>query len=155
MKKYIGLLLLIFALVPASYSYANCSRGPAGNPHHEHWMQFQQDKHDFMKEKMFLTEEQAAQFFPLYDEMETKKFELMKEVRREAQQIMESTNVTEEQYKEAADRAASLMERQVAIEKAYYERFCEILTPQQQFLYHRCQVDFQRHMISKKHHNKE
>lgn len=152
MKKYLALLLLVAMFLPVSSVANNPHKGKA---HREHWEKFQQDKHDFMKEKMCLTEEQAAQFFPLYDEMESKKFELMKEVRREAHQILESTNVTEEQYKAAADRAASLPERQVAIEKEYYERFCEILTPQQQFLYHRCQVDFQRHVLHKKHHNKK
>ncbi len=152
MKKYIGLLLLVLSLAPASQCVANGNNHHEGKAHHERWEQFRQDKHNFMKEKMYLTEEQAARFLPLYDEMEKKKFELAKEVRREAHVLMESQNVTEEQYKAAADNAAALAEKQVAIEKEYYARFCEILTPQQQFLYHRCNIDFQRHMINKKHH---
>ena len=64
---------------------------------------------------------------------------------------MKAESVTDEQYKAAADHAASIAEKEVAIEKEYYARFCEILTPRQQFLYHRCEPQFQKNMVNKRH----
>ena len=82
--------------------------------------------------------------------MEKKKFEANREVRHEARAIINGNNITDEQYKAAADRAASLHTREADIEKEYYARFCNILTPRQQFLYHRCEAEFQKQMIHKR-----
>ncbi len=149
MKKYIALIIFSIALLTPITSMAQ--RGDDRSAaRHQRWEQFRQEKHEFYARMLELTDEQAAQFFPLFDEMEKKKFEAAREVRREARTISESENVTDEQYKAAADRAAALAARELAIEKEYYAKFCQILTPRQQFLYHRCDHEFQKHLINKK-----
>ncbi len=123
----------------------------------EKWEKFRQDKQDFFARTMELTDEQARQFFPLYEEMEKKCFEAVREVRRETREIMNGENIPDEKYKAAADRAAALDTRKAEIELEYYAKFCQILTPRQQFLYHRCEHEFQKATINKKHNaaNKE
>ncbi len=114
------------------------------------WEQFRKDKHEFYTQNMELTEEQTPRFFELYDEMEKKKFEISREVRHELRRLAkQETPVTDAEYKAVADKAATLAEREAAIEKEYYEKICQILTPRQQYLYHRCAVDFQRKMLKK------
>ena len=63
---------------------------------------------------------------------------------------VKTMELTDEQYKAAADRAASLHTKEADIEKEYYALFCNILTPRQQFLYHRCEAEFQKQMIHKR-----
>lgn len=118
---------------------------------HERWERFRQEKHKFYIETLELTDQQSAPFFALYDEMEQKKFEANREVRHENRRIIKKGDqATDAEYQAAANQAASLHEKEAAIEKEYYARICQILTPKQQFLYHCCELDFQKRMIKMK-----
>lgn len=150
MKKIITILILSLSLATVSNAVAQENKTDCQKTRKEQWEKFRQDKHDFLTKTMELTPEQAEKFFPLFDEMEKKKFELVRDIHREARELMKADNVADEQYKAAANRAAAVSEKELAIEKEYYARFCEILTPRQQFLYHRCEPMFQKE-ISKKH----
>ena len=150
MKKLIPFLILALSFVTAFSASANDNKDERTKARQEKWEQFRQEKNAFYVKTMELTEEQASQFIPLFEEMEKKKFEANREVRHEARAIINGNNITDEQYKAAADRAASLHAREAEIEKEYYARFCNILTPRQQFLYHRCEAEFQKQMIHKR-----
>lgn len=152
MKKIISILLLTLTLAHVSSAVAQDNKHDDKQTRKERWEKFRQDKHDFFAKTMELTDEQSQQFFPLYEEMEKKCFEAVREVRRETREIMNNKNVSDEKYKAAADRAAALDTRKAEIEREYYTKFCQILTPRQQFLYHRCEHEFQKATINKKHH---
>lgn len=151
MRKLISILVLTLTLATVGTAVAQDAKQDYKQARKEKWEKFRQDKQAFFTKTMELSDEQASKFFPLFDEMEKKKFELAREVRHEERRLLKSENVTDEQYKVAADRAASLSAKEVAIEKEYYAKFCEILTPRQQFLYHRCEHLFQKEMIDKHH----
>ena len=152
MKKIISILILALSINVAFNASAQESKEARDNAHHEKWEKFRKEKHDFYIKTMELTPEQAAEFIPIYEEMEKKKFEANREIRRERRTIKNNQNITDEQYKAAAERALALDEKIFQIEKEYYVRFCEILTPRQQFLYHCCEPEFQKQVINKKHH---
>ena len=149
MKKLLPILILALSFSVSFNALAQDNKQDPKNAHKEKWEKFRQDKHDFYVKTMELTPEQAEKFIPLYDEMEKLKFEATRQVRRESRVIMNADNVTDEQYKEAAEHAAALKEQELKIENEYYTRFCEILTPRQQFLYHRCEPEFQKQMVHK------
>ena len=149
MKRLLPILILALSFAVTFNALAQDNKQDPKNAHKEKWEKFRQDKHDFYVKTMELTPEQAAKFIPLYDEMEKLKFEAACKVRRESRAIMNADNVTDEQYKEAAEHAAALKEQELKIENEYYTRFCEILTPRQQFLYQRCEPEFQKQLVHK------
>ena len=149
MKKFIAILSLVL-----SFSYTLTALAQDGNSDREQlrkekWEKFRQDRQDFYVKMLELSEQQAAQFIPLFDEMEKLKFEAKRDVRQAARAIEKAQNVTDEQYKDVADRAAALGEKEAQIEKEYYQRFCQILSPRQQFIYHRCEPEFQKMIVKK------
>lgn len=148
MKNFITILILALSF---SVACAQDNKKENNNNRKEKWEKFRQERQDFYVKTMELTDEQAAQFIPLFDEMEKRKFEAGREVRHAMRQIEKNDNVTDEQYKAVADRAAALGATEAAIEKEFYAQFCQILTPRQQFLYHRCDVEFQKKTIKKRH----
>lgn len=150
MKKIVSILILALSCTIAFNAYAQGNSNDKEQARKEKWEKFRQDKHDFYIQTMELTPEQAEKFIPLYDEMEKLKFEANRELRHQCRAICNNPNVTDEQYKAVADEAATLDEKVVKIEKEYYVRFCEILTPRQQFLYHRCEPEFQKKMAKMK-----
>ena len=150
MKKIISILTLILSLAIVSDGFAQDNKRGRDDHGKEKWEKFRQEKHDIFVQTMELTDEQAKAFLPLYEEMEKKKFELTRQVRRESRQLLKNENATDEQYKAVADRAAALRMQEAEIESQYYAEFCKILSPRQQFLYHRCEIEFQKKMMKKK-----
>lgn len=156
MKQTATLLILSFAALFASTAVAQHHGAKKDERRQARWEEFRQAKHAFYTEKLELTAEQAEAFFKLYDEMEQRKFELSREMRQEMRSLSKKGEaVTDAEYKAVADKAAALPEKEAAIEKEYYAKFCEILSPRQQYLYHRCEIDFQKSLIKKKTRPKE
>ena len=150
MKRIISLLILTLSLTTTVTALAQDGKADRHAARKERWEKFRQEKHDFYKQELQLTDEQAEKFFPIFDEMENKKFTASREVHREARTLMKSENVTDEQYRAAADRAAALPQAMAAIEAEYYAKFSDILTPRQLFLYHRCDIQFRKQAVEKR-----
>ncbi len=155
MKQTVTLLILSLAAL-CTTTVAAQQPGTKEEKRQARWEEFRKAKHAFYTEKLELTDEQSEAFFKLYDEMERSKFEMSREIRREMRSLAQKGDaVTDAEYKAVADKAAALSEKEAAIEKEYYAKFCEILSPRQQYLYHRCEIDFQKNLIKKKTHAKE
>lgn len=150
MMKRIASCLILLLTCAAVFPVQSQDNTDKEKRREEKWEKYRQEKHRFYVEMLGLTEQQSAAFFALYDEMEQKKFDANREVRRETRRIIKNgEQTTDAEYQAAADRAALLHEKEAAIEKEYYGRICQLLTPKQQFLYHCCELDFQKQMIKK------
>ena len=85
----------------------------------EYWNQ----QKAFFTEKAGLTEDEAAAFFPLYNELQQKKRDLNREMRRMTRQ----ENQTEEQAQKSLDAIADINIRIAELEKEYTQKFKEVL----------------------------
>ena len=85
----------------------------------EYWKQ----QKAFFTEKAGLTEDEADKFFPLYNELQQKKRDLHREVRRMSYQ----DNQTEEQARKTLDVIAETNLKIAQLEKDYLEKFKEVL----------------------------
>ena len=85
----------------------------------EYWKQ----QKAFFTEKAGLTEDESEKFFPLYNELQQKKRELNREVRRMSYQ----DNQTEDQARKTLDVIAETNLKIAQLEKEYLEKFKEVL----------------------------
>jgi len=85
----------------------------------EYWNQ----QKAFFTEKAGLTEDEAAAFFPLYNELQQKKRDLNREMRRMTRQ----ENQTEEQAQKSLDAIADINIKIAELEKEYVQKFKEVL----------------------------
>lgn len=85
----------------------------------EYWNQ----QKSFFTEKAGLTEDEAAAFFPLYNELQQKKRELNREIRRLSRQ----ENQTEEQAQKTLDATTDINIKIAELEKEYVKKFREVL----------------------------
>ncbi len=110
-------------------------------------------KHKFISKELGLTAQQEKDFFPVYDELGGKIFELNKETRQMAKNIKEAgENVTELEYEKAAEAMFELKWKESELEKEYFEKFKTVLTKKQLFLLKGAELKFNRDMM--KHHNR-
>ncbi len=88
----------------------------------EYWNQ----QKAFFIEKAGLTEDEAAAFFPLYNELQQKKRELNREIRRTMRQEG-GTELSEEQSLKAIDAQAETNIKIAELEKEYLQKFKQVL----------------------------
>ena len=140
MKKIILLLsaVLLWAL-PVSVSAQNKNNDKAKQQRKEQFDRFCKFRRDFMMKQIGLSEQEAKQFFPLYEEMEGKKWTVDREARTFARKIVRSeTAVSDVEYRE------------------YYDKFKTFLSNEKLFKFKNAQMKFPRAMMKwhgGKHHH--
>ena len=89
----------------------------------EYWNQ----QKAFFIEKAGLTEDEAAAFFPLYNDLQQKKRELNREIRRTMMRQEGSAEISEEQSLKAIDAQAETNIKIAELEKEYLQKFKQVL----------------------------
>lgn len=150
-KTYFITLLVMFmafGYAPEASARKQCKR--------DTWFkEMQQLKHDYLVKELNLSREQQTKFFPLYDQMENEKKKLFDQTRAMEKSVAEKGDkATDLELEKASDAIVEMKGRESSIEKKYYYRFKQILTPRQIFKLHDAERKFQRQMV-KEHHKKK
>lgn len=110
--------------------------------------QFKAEKRAYLIKEIGLTPAEEKQFFPLYEELQSKKFQLNRKVRGEMKRIAHSTMpVSENEYAASAAAINDLPLQEALLEKEYFEKFKKILSPKKMFLYKRAEALFAKKLL--------
>lgn len=145
------LLISFFSLIPLLGINAQSENYPnkKGN-RHELIVKYMEEKKSYLKQCIPLSDEEAEKFFPLYNELEKKKFDIMAPIYKESRKIRKSTEpVSDEAYSAAADKLAELPVKIAAIEREYFAKFKQILSPKQMFMFFNCENSFGKSFLKK------
>lgn len=137
MKKYHLFLLWVFICLTAQ------AQKPKNQCSEE---EFHAKKQAFMTEQAELTETEAAQFFPIYFELQA----LKKESNRKAwKQGKEGKNpdTTEEQYGNILQGFIEAEERNCELDKEYLKKYQTILSNKKIYKILQAEIKFNRHML--------
>ena len=101
-----------------------------------------------MMKQIGLSEQEAKQFFPLYEEMEGKKWTVDREARTFARKIVRSeTAVSDVEYEKAAEVLLEKDEKLAKIDRVYYDKFKTFLSNEKLFKFKNAQMKFPRAMM--------
>lgn len=111
-------------------------------------------KHNYFKQKLDLSREQANSFFDLYDKMDDAITALNDEARTLETRIYDAPDgtITDIEYEVATRTLLEVKEKEAAIEKEYYDKFNDILNKKQLFELRKVERDFTMQLL--KYHNK-
>ena len=126
MKKICTLLILLLAISLQGYSQGEKKEGHSPFDVEK----FNAQKMAYLIQEVGITPEEAAQLFPLYNEMQEKRFKMMKETVDKMKALRKNPNPKNEECLSVLDE---LLNRQVCeanMEKSYYQKFKKILSPQ-------------------------
>jgi len=137
------LLLFIFTL---SLGWGGISSfGQAGNEGKD---RIQAAKIAFITTKLNLTSVQAQQFWPLFNEFETERKRIRKQIRQlRIDNLLLSG--TDEQLKVDIRKLFALRQEELDLEKSYAEKFLKVITPKQLAEYYRSEKEFTRILLRK------
>ncbi|MDE6756489.1 MAG: hypothetical protein K2J66_05030 [Muribaculaceae bacterium] len=112
-------------------------------------------KHNYFKQKLDLSREQANSFFDLYDKMDDAITALNDEARTLETRIYDAPDgtITDIEYEVATRTLIEVKEKEAAIEKEYYDKFNEILNKKQLFELRKVERDFTMQLLKYHHKN--
>lgn len=150
MKRFSTIFLIIIAICMTSVQADAQSRDRK---------QFRDDireyKHNYFRQKLDLSREQAASFFELYDKMDDAITALNDEARTVEAKIYDAPEgtITDIEYEIATKTLLEVKEKEAGIEKEYYEKFQEILNKKQLFELRKVERDFTMQLLKYHHKN--
>ena len=143
--KQLTILFIFFS----TFSWCSLTYAQAVSPQAQNRLeQFKAEKKAYLIKEIGLTPAEEKQFFPLYEELQSKKFQLNRKVRGEMKRIAHSTMpVSENEYAASAAAINDLPLQEALLEKEYFEKFKKILSPKKMFLYKRAETLFAKKLL--------
>ena len=106
----------------------------------------------FLTDKMGLTTEQSQKFWPLYNEYEAKRRELVKAYRSGYREDVDQ--LSEQEAKARLDSMFNTREKELELEKEYVARYQRVISPNQIIKLYRSEREFTRLLLRKLDNNK-
>ncbi|MCJ8164646.1 hypothetical protein MKJ04_07295 [Pontibacter sp. E15-1] len=139
MKHYIILIAMCCALtLPATTVQAQSHK-------HEQREKVEAAKVAFLTDKMGLTPEQSQKFWPIYNEHEAKRRELVKGYRIDFKQDIDL--LTDAQVEARVAKIFDLKEKELALDKVYAERYQKVITIKQLVKMYRGEREFMKLLL--------
>lgn len=139
------LLLLIAFIAPQSVSARKKS---CDNKNHSEMMrELQEFKIKYIIQEAEITKEQQTEFIKIYTEMNNAKMAVFKEYHAHHKALKDKSNPTDEEYNAVSEEMAGAKSAEGAIEKTYYLKFKQLLTPKQLYKMKEAEMGFNRKMM--------
>lgn len=111
---------------------------------------FKAEKIAFITEAISLTPAEAEKFWPVYNQFEKKKWELMQERHQLEQQLKENLKeMSDKEYIELSKQLAAFPKRDGELNLEYNDQFLKILSPRKVVLLYIAEVNFRGSLLKK------
>lgn len=143
MKKTFFASLLLFLAVLTVSAQEQQNKRPHFSPE-----EFQTKQKTYITEKAGLTPEEAEAFFPLFFELQKKKFELERNARKDFRK-QRGEKMTEEECRDFVYKMADTKIEIAKLEREYTEKYLEVLPPCKLRRVQHAEGMFQRDLMKK------
>jgi uncharacterized glyoxalase superfamily metalloenzyme YdcJ len=142
MKKIILINILSILMLTSLFAQERPKHGP------EMWEKIKAEKVAFFTTKLDLTPSEAQEFWPVYNELEKKRFDIQREI-REFERISDEdyAKLSEADILKRTNNYIESFEKEANLRKEYHKQFLKILPQKKVLLMYRTENDFRSHMI--------
>lgn len=110
---------------------------------------FKKKKAEYIVKEVGLTDAEAKAFIPLCNELLDKRFELNHNIRSKNRDIREKDKKTDTDYTQMIESSFDLREKELQLEKEYYQKFKKVLSPQKIYKYQKAESKFMKETFNK------
>ncbi len=142
-----ALFTIAIAIIAVTAATAQEHRAPNQKPHFSP-EEFQAKQRSHITEKAGLTPEEAENFFPLFFELQQKKFEIERGTRKDIKKPR-GEKMTEEQCREFAYNMADAKIEIAILERAYIDKYLQVLSACKLHKVLRAENSFQRDLMKR------
>lgn len=109
--------------------------------------QFRERQKQYLVEKAELTQEEAAKFFPLYFELQDKKFSYNKDMWDKIRKAKDGNNVTDAEYSRITEDVIKTRLTIDELELEYLGKYKKVLSPKKIYNIQRAEMKFSRELL--------
>ena len=142
MKRYLLLIISIVCLAASAQEQSGAPRRPRMTPE-----EFQTKQKEFIAIHAELTEEESATFFPLYFELQDKKFSYNKEMWSKIRKTKEGKNITDAEYSRLTEDVIKTRITIDELELEYLHKYKKVLSPKKIYDIQRAEMKFSRELL--------
>jgi len=138
--------LTIIILLAIMYFHVNAQEKRGGNP--EMFDKIKAEKISFFTSKLDLTPAEAQAFWPVYNEFEKKRFEIMRQKHKfERMPEEEFAKLEEAELEKMTNDYISSFETEAQLLKDYNKQFLKVLPKKKVLMMYRTENEFRSHLI--------
>ena len=141
MRKFILASLLLFITTMTAGAQENNNRKPHLSPE-----EFQAKQRAYITEKAELSPEEAEAFFPLFFELQKKKFDLERSARKDFKR-QRGVQMTEEECRNYVYKMADTKIEIAKLERKYTDKYLKVLPACKVRRVQHAEASFQRHLM--------
>lgn len=108
---------------------------------------FIERRNAFLISEIGLTSSEAATFIPLYDEYQSKKFEIGQQCRKLSREIRKNDNATPADYTEVVDECVGVKSKEAKLDLEYFGKFKTVLSPEKLYKLTNAEYKFAREFM--------
>lgn len=151
MKKRVVLILSSLLFLFSAVTFAQEGRGSRDKDGRDvqrkaKFEQFKEKRHEYISKEMALTDKESLLFWPLCDELQEKKFELNRSLRRDDRK----SAISESDYDKMLDDYIDVKLKEAKLDKDYFEKFRTVIPAEKVLKYIRAERYFARSFFEKK-----
>lgn len=109
--------------------------------------QFREKQKQYFVDKAGLTKDEAAKFFPLYFELQDKKFSYNKEMWSKIRKTKEGKNITDAEYSRLTEDVIKTRITIDELELEYLRKYKKVLNPKKIYDIQRAEMKFSRELL--------
>ncbi|MCK5730653.1 MAG: periplasmic heavy metal sensor [Draconibacterium sp.] len=146
MKRQVILYLSLLFIF--SSSVVNAQRGSGHNQ--DRWEKYRSEKIAFLTSNLELTPAEAEKFWPVYNQMDTERWDAQKLRREMEDKVIEAGDAMPDKKVIELTRAfAESMQKEGALSAKYNEEFLKILPPKKVLKIYKTEKEFRMYIIKK------
>jgi hypothetical protein len=143
MKK--SITLLCFTLIISIFSSTAIAQVRKMN-----MADYEKRKMEYIQKEAGLTKEEANRYFPLYNDLSKKKFELHKQHRDKVEKMKQSNkNMSNEEYRQLLENDVEVKLKEAELDKQYSEKFEKTLSPEKLYRAQQAERKFMQQEVMK------
>jgi hypothetical protein len=113
----------------------------------EHYRELESQRISFLTKELSLTPEEAKVFWPVYNEYNQKRNQMMIRHRRQRMATRNLNRLNDKELREIADHDVRSLEEMAGLRREYHEKFLQILPARKVVLLYDAERDFNRKLM--------
>ncbi len=143
--RRIVILLLCAIILPANFITLSAQ---ISQERKMNMADYEKRKKEYVTKEASLTQEEAAKYFPLSNELTLKKFRLRRNHRDKVQRIKDNSNISEEEYRRMLEDDVEVKLKEAELDKEYAAKFEKVLSPEKLYKAQQAERDFIQKEVS-------
>lgn len=148
MNRILAALAILLFSCSLACAQKNAERKPISDEERAQWLgELREYKHEYLARELNLTQQQQESFFPVYDEMDDALNKIAADTRALEDKVAADADASDIEIEAASRALFEQRSREGEVDKEYFDKLKEILTPRQLLMLKNSERKFTQQLV--------